>query len=256
VTIFGWAINPEYISGVTGFFNRPQIYELWKFIRDFFNLFFILVLLYIAFTVVFQIQKNFKKALLSLVLVALLVNFSFPISRFMIDVANVPMYFFANQMLTDPNNPGESFGTVLGATQLQGIILPYKADSDISQLLAGIVFLFMFSITLLVLAVMFVIRLAALLILVIFSSVGFAASIIPGMEQYSKMWWDNFRKYALFGPAAMLMLLIATRFFTSISGGDPTFKNMKTVAIGATTTGDLNFVASMAMFSIPIIMPG
>jgi hypothetical protein len=261
VTLFGWAINPDYISGNAGLLNGGSIYRMWQFIRDFFNLFFILVLLYIAFTVVFQINKDFKKAILSLVLAALFVNFSFPVSRFLIDATNVPMYFFANQMLSDPSKPGESFGTALKASQLQGILVPgsqgarfeFLGTTTVSQLLTGVVFLFLFSITLLVLAILFIIRLMVLVILVIFSSVGFVASIIPGMGQYSKMWWDNFWKYALFGPAAMLMLLIATRFFAEISQ-DQTFSTVKTVATQASTANDLGLIASMAMFSIPIIM--
>ena len=91
ITIFGWAINPDYISGDSGLLNRSSIYEMWKFIRDFFNLFFILTLLYTAFTIVFQVAKDYKKTLLSLVMAALFVNFSFPITRVIIDVTNVPM---------------------------------------------------------------------------------------------------------------------------------------------------------------------
>lgn len=255
VTIFGWAIDPAYISGDPGLFNRQSVYEMWKFIRDFFNLFFILVLLYIAFTVVFQIQKDFKKALLSLVLAALFINFSFPVTRFLIDATNVPMYFFANQMLTDPNKPGESFGTALRATQLEKILLPQRAESDVSRLIAAIIFIFIFSITLLTLAVLFLIRLMALLILLMFSSVGFAASIIPGMEQYSKMWWESFWKYAIFGPAAMLMLLVATRFFREIGDEQSAFiVGFKKVATSVTEPNEMGFIAAMAMFSIPIII--
>ncbi len=263
VTIFGWAIDPNYISGNPGLFNRQSVYEMWKFIRDFFNLFFILVLLYIAFTVVFQIQKDFKKALLSLVLAALFINFSFPVTRALIDATNVPMYFFANQMLNDPNKPGESFGTALRASQLEAILIPgsrkgEKLDTDtitVSRLIAAIVFMFVFSITLLTLAVLFLIRLLALLILLVFSSVGFAASIVPGMEQYSKMWWESFWKYALFGPAAMFMLLVATRFFREIGDEQSAFiVGFKKVATGVTTPEEMGFVAAMAMYSIPIII--
>lgn len=258
LTLFEWAIDPKYISGDPGLFNRQSIYDMWKFIRDFFNLFFILVLLYIAFTVVFQIQKDFKKALLSLVLAALFINFSFPITRFLIDATNVPMYFFANQMAG-----GKSLGTVMSASDIKGILVPgSEKDGNfdtgkvtVSRLIAAIVFIFIFSITLLVLAIMFVIRLIALLILLVFSSAGFAASIIPGMEQYSKMWWENFWKYALFGPAAMLMILIATRFFGEIGNEQSAvLVGLRNTATGVTTQTEASFIASMAMFSIPIIM--
>jgi hypothetical protein len=255
VTIFGWATNPTYISGPSGLLNLPAIYEMWQFIRDFFNLFFILVLLYIAFTVVFQIQKNFKSMLLSLVIAALLINFSFPISRALIDATNVPMYFFMNQMMASTNTvtAGDALGSALSASRLKGILVPDFGTADIAQLLMAIIFMFLFSITLLVLSVMFVIRLIVLMVLVIFSSAGFAASIIPGMEQYSKMWWDNFWKYALFGPAAMLMLLIAVGFFAVIGDENGnTFKAIENVA--GDISSNKSFLASLAMFSVPIIL--
>ncbi|MFZ2187346.1 MAG: hypothetical protein WAV46_01835 [Candidatus Moraniibacteriota bacterium] len=261
ISIFEWAIDP---NDVNMLFNNAGVYESWKFVRDFFNLFFILVLLYIAFTVVFQIQKDFKKALLSLVLAALFVNFSFPISRVLIDVTNVPMYFFVNQM--GGRNAAEGtgvFGGALTASHIKGILVPGgetegTVDTDsvgVARLLMAIVFIFLFSITLLVLSIMFVIRLVALVVLVMFSSVGFVASIIPGMEQYSKMWWDNFWKYAIFGPAAMLMLLIATRFFAAI--GDESgqlMMSMQKISGNIATPGETTFFASMALFTIPIIM--
>jgi hypothetical protein len=262
ITIFSWAIDPQYVSGKTGLLNLQAIYEMWQFIRDFFNLFFILVLLYIAFTVVFQIQKNFKQVILSLIIAALLVNFSFPISRLMIDATNVPMYFFANQMMasTEADTISKALGSTLSASRLEGILLAKDKQGNIdmeantvSRLLMAIVFIFMFSITLLVLAIMFVIRLIALMVLVIFSSVGFAASIIPGLDKYSKMWWDNFWKYALFGPSAMLMLLIAVGFFAVIgSNQGSTFQGIEEVA--GNISPEPTFLASIVMFSVPIIL--
>lgn len=264
MTLLDWAITPGFYSGNTGFLNKESVYNTWKFIRDFFNLFFILVLLYIAFTVVFQIQKNFKQALLSLVLAALFVNFSFPISRVLIDATNVPMYFFANQ-ITNKGDISSGLGAIFEASQIKGILIygdgtrvtdtSVIGDSSVtvSRLLTATIFLFIFSITLLVLAVLFIIRLIALVVLVIFSSVGFAAAVIPGMKSYSDMWWDSFWKYALFGPAAMLMLLVSTRFFVEI-GHDTTYSSLKQVGQQLSSVNEAGFISSMAMFSIPIVM--
>lgn len=81
VALFGFAVNADLISGPTGLLNHPEIYELWKFIRDFCNIFFILMLLIGAFSMVFQLSSyNAKKTLLSIILMALFVNFSFPLS--------------------------------------------------------------------------------------------------------------------------------------------------------------------------------
>lgn len=262
VTIFGWAVNPDYISGPSGILNGSSIYAMWKLVRDFLNLFFILTLLYTAFTIVFQVAKDYKKTLLSLVLAALFVNFSFPITRFIIDVTNVPMYYFINQIGTS-NAGADKLGTVLSAVQLKNILIPGSAGDDTaslslatvqtSQLLMAIIFLFIFSVTILVLAILFVVRVVALIILLVFASVGFAASVMPGLSKYSSMWWDKLWQYTLFGPAAALMLFIATRFFAEIAENKTPDQFLQS-AIAATPSQFSQFISAMAMFSVPIIM--
>lgn len=261
ITLFEWAIKPEYVSGPSGLLNRESVYTMWKFIRDFFNLFFILTLLYTAFTIIFQVAKDYKKTLLSLVLAALFVNFSFPITRVIIDVTNVPMYYFVNQLAAGKDGK-KTLGSVLSASQLREILIPGAGDDKdvtfseitVTRLFMAIIFMFVFSITLLVLAIMFVVRLAALIVLLIFSSVGFAASVIPGMKDLADKWWKHLFNYAIFGPAAMLMLVVATRFFAEIASD-----NTKSQFIAAATENTASqisagTVGSMAMFTIPIVM--
>ena len=255
VTLFEFAINPANISGQSGLLNKASVYENWKVIRDFFNLFFILTLLYTAFTIVFQVAKDYKKTLLSLVLAALFINFSFPVTRVIIDVSNVPMYYFANQMMAKEG--GKSyFGNFLGASKIQATLIPEgysPTESSTKKLLMAIVVLFLFTMTLLVLSVMMVVRLVALLVLLIFSSVGFAAAVIPGLQSYSKMWWDNLAKYALFGPASMLMLLVATRFFAEI-GNDMSGQQYLAAATKNAVPEAAPIIASLAQFAVPVIM--
>ncbi len=271
IALFGFAANPDMLSGSTGLLNRAVVYELWKFIRDFFNLFFIFSLLLVAFSTVFQIEKySIKKMLLSIVLAALFVNFSFPISRFLIDAANVPMYFFAKQMMAASGKSSSSDAlavSALSSTRMEQILLPVrdandssKADlesTDPSKLFLAIIFMFMFSVTLAVLAIMFVVRLTALVVLVIFSPIGFVAAAIPidALKKFSGQWWDNFNKYLIFGPAAMLMLLVTVRFMSAISE-DSWYKQAENLANNAAGSGtDATALAQqMILFSIPMIM--
>lgn len=255
VTLFEWAINPDYISGANGIMNKASVYASWKLIRDFFNLFFILTLLYTAFTIIFQVAKDYKKTLLSLVLAALFVNFSFPITRVIIDVTNVPMYYFVNQIAAKEG--GQTiFGNFLGASRIQDVLIPKDYSvlwGSTTQLMMAIVMLFIFMVSMLVMAVLMVIRLVALIVLLIFASVGFAASVVPGLEKYGSMWWEKLWHYALFGPAAMLMLFIATRFFGEIAN-DATRSQFVKIATNNATQGSMDIIASMAMFSVPVIM--
>lgn len=265
IALFEFAVNPDYLSGPSGLLNRSVVYELWKFIRDFFNLFFIFSLLLVAFSTVFQIEKySIKKMLLSVVLAALFVNFSFPIARFLIDVSNVPMYFFAKQMMNASSGATSASGALekgaLSSTRMEKILLPIRnaddsvnyGDTNISQLFLAIVFMFLFSISLAVLAVMFVIRLTALIVLVIFSPIGFVGAAVPldAISKYSKEWWDKFNQYLIFGPVAMLMLLVTVRFMSVISE-DAFYKQAESIAQGS---GADALAKQMILFSIPMIM--
>lgn len=267
VTIFGWAVDPS-VYGVDGVFNKASTYTSWKFVRDFFNLFFILTLLYTAFTIVFQVASNYKKTLLSIVLAALFVNFSFPITRVVIDATNVPMYFFINVMLeqkgsTNTINAAQTIlGPTLSASAIQNKLIPEGKSGEgaimsdgvsITQLLTAIVFLFMFAITLMVVALLLVVRVVALLMLVIFSAVGFAGSVIPGMKKYSDMWWDKLWQYALFGPIMLLMLYIAVHFFEEVATGNMLDSIKKVTAVNSPAEQE-NFYSTMVSFSITLIM--
>lgn len=252
ITMFAYVVDPQNISGPKGMLNLQAVYDMWKFVRDFINIFFILGLLFIAFAFVFQIKEYSEpKVIIKLIIAALVVNFSFPLARIIIDLANVPMYFFLQMILGDGANASTALSSSLGASNLQAILLPKEDSSDVSSLLAAIIFLFIFNITILVLAFQLLIRLIALVILVILSPIGFVASGIPGLKKYGTQWWDNFLKYCFFGPAAIFMLVLATNFFAAISNGD----NQNTVgSLASENSADPGFIASMVLFFVPIVM--
>lgn len=264
VSTLEWAVNPVSVKAM---FELPVIYTLWQMIRDFFNLFFILTLLFIAFATIFQIDSfNYKKTLGKLLLMALLVNFSFPISRFIIDTANVPMYFFMESMFTDQSDKSAKniVEVSLSASQIKSILLPeftakqhlFEGSTITMNLIIAIVFSFIFFSSLLSLSIAFAIRNVVLLILVIFSAVGFAGMVIPGFRRMASMWWDKLLKNAFFGPAAMLMLLISVKVMENLNaGGAGSIKdqiNANTQSLGA---GDLSRAAAAgSIVIIPIIL--
>ena len=253
---FAWSIDPANVSGPTGIFNLPAIYTLWQFIRDFFNLFFILILLFSAFATIFQVDSfNIRNIFKNVILVALLINFSFPITRFLIDATNVPMYYFINDVIGNGAGRGgqTAMNNLLGYSGISsGTMANIGEGSSIVAVLTSIVFAFLFGISLAVLAVMMIIRLIALTLLLIFSPLGFAGALLPGLNKYGQEWWSKFWSYALFGPAAALMLVVSLKFLEA-SGG--LYTSMKTVAgnntvdpLGATT------MASVIFFTFPIIL--
>jgi len=75
----------DYI-GVDGKLN-----EVWKIVRDFCNLFFIFILLYVGFTKMLGLAggREWEKKIFAVLLSALLINFSMPIARATVDLSNI-----------------------------------------------------------------------------------------------------------------------------------------------------------------------
>ena len=83
------ALNP-------GWFQMPIVMKAWELVRDFVNIWFILLLLIIAIGTILRVSSfQLKRLLPMLIIIALVVNFSLPITGFVIDISNV----IANQFL-------------------------------------------------------------------------------------------------------------------------------------------------------------
>ncbi len=225
VFLFEVAINPALFERI--FVEQgDMLFEIWGFIRDVLNIFFILILLFSAFATVFQVSKyHIKNIILMVVLMALLVNFSWPITRVIIDLSNVTMYFFAEEMLGDPD--GTSTTAKLGAlSNLSKILAPEGFEGIVEQqgewsyLLLAIIVVFVFGITLLAYSGVLAIRVVALAMLLVFSPVGFVAAAFPSTSRYASEWWNKLFKYAFSGPILVFMLVVAIKMMEAIGGSD------------------------------------
>ncbi|MCK9378771.1 MAG: hypothetical protein M0P97_01340 [Candidatus Moranbacteria bacterium] len=261
--MFDWSINPTHISGVI---RSDGVYSGWLIVRDFMNLSFILVLLFSAFSTVFQIDKYHllkKNILLMVVLMALLVNFSFPVSRFIIDTTNVTMYFFVEQAFPGYNYTSDSISAAfLDNSKLVKLVLPKgvssvkNSDSDLTvKLLILIVFSFLMAITLMAMAGIFLVRIIALAMIIIFSPLGFVGPIFPSFSKMGE-WWDYLFKYALIGPVMMFMLLLSLRLMDQL--GNTKFIGADSIDTLAANyqipSGNGDLLATAAFFFIPMII--
>jgi len=251
--IFSIVLDPKKFQEIM---SNAVIYEVWRIVRDFFNLFFIFSLLIVAFSTIFQVSKyGGLKSIWNIVLAALFINFSFPIARMVIDVGNVMMYSFINDMFGmdgDILNRG-----ILSTSGIKGLFLLNQFDGSIPLLyyLVAIVGMFMFGVSFLTLALMMFYRLFMLPILVMFSPIGFAGSAIPGMSGYSSQWWDKLIKNVFFGPIAVFMVMIAVKFLqTLVATSKSTVMDTSVTAGMIAADGVSNtLIASIVYMVIPII---
>ena len=86
------ALNPYW-------FQMPAINTAWQLVRDLVNVWFILIFLFIAIGTILRVSSfQAKKLLPIMIMMALVVNFSLPVSKFIIDVANIISFQFLNSI--------------------------------------------------------------------------------------------------------------------------------------------------------------
>jgi hypothetical protein len=265
MVFFSWLLNAASVlftfvvdvKNVDFFMNNDAVKAIWYTVRDFLNMFFILVLLFASFCTIFQYSKwNLKSIWLSVLINALLVNFSFAIARFLIDISNVIMYYMLNNYfgaLTN-NGAGGIFASITGQTGIVNMLVPNKLSNyEVSYLIAATIFVFILAMTFLVMAVLFLIRLISLTIVVMFAPVGFVGNIAPPLKKFADMWWSALFNNAFYGPVQVFFLMVAMKIMTEMSKRG--LADMSKIAAGNTTNPDSgSFIASMAFFLIPVVI--
>ena len=209
---------------------RPDLYTFsserivndgWRICRDTCNMFFLIILLFIAFCTILQIDKyHAKKTLLTFIIMALLINFSKPIAIFIFDGAQLLMNYFLKANVNYET-------TVTKLSAIANIVysdlpsfttrwLKWISYSDsLTQTLFAIVFLFMYGIALIILGIYLFIRIVAMWILIIVSPFAFLAMAIPDFRKISSDWWEALFKYSYIGPAIAFFLYLSTELNTS-----------------------------------------
>lgn len=256
-TIFGTVIDPQFVSGDQGILNKQAIKDIWIMVRDTLNMFFILVLLFAAFCTIFQVEKwNLKKVWWIVLIMALLVNFSYSIARFVIDISNVAFYYLVNNMFTSSGGvTGEKMMADFSATTMFQGMLEHESftEQPLASELAIIIFLFILGVTLMVVAILFVVRLAALAMLIMFSPIGFVGYIFPETRKYATDWWNQLLSYSFFAPVMIFMVAVAIQVSRAV-GTDNKASFTGHAINNVSDTGDTALIASAAFFSIPIII--
>ncbi len=258
--------------------SSDGVYIGWSVVRDFLNIFFIFFLLYSAFCTVFQISRyHIKSTWVMIVLMALLVNFSWPITRVMIDISNLGMLYILgdnggksidNGILKTFSNESNFAGLMLGVQvehnslqnkgfwekipQYWGNVLHGGTSNDIKfkdgqyflHLFMGIIIGFVFLITFLTIAILLIIRIIVLIVLLIFSPVGYAFAAFPSTRGYASQWWSSFTKQLITGPVLLFCLLLGAVVLQNIQMDKPASMQEDTLA----------FIAPFMMYIITIVL--
>lgn len=214
----------------------------WEIIRDIANMTFIFILIYIALVVMLQAETaGTIKMLAVVIVVALLVNFSFFFTRLVIDAGNILAVQFYNAIpnvgapfangvknLSEGIMQGVSVQNLLGSEQFQqfyaqskgaGGFLNVVITLSMVYIALGAMFAMLF-ITFLTVGVKFLMRIVALWFLIIASPLAFVAKAIPKLSKFYDQWQEMLIKSAFY-PAIFLFIFYILSLFLESNGTQP-----------------------------------
>ncbi len=208
-----WLVNFLIIvSGYNNFINARAVQTGWPLVRDVANMFYILIMLVIAFATMLKIEKYSMKALLPrLIIMAILVNFSKTIIGVLIDFGQVIMLTFVNGYAA---TAGGNFVTMFGLNEVYKI-LPIGVAGDSSRqattlsFLMAMILLGIALVVVLVFVAVLLFRIITLWILIILSPAAFMLGTFPKGQEYYSKWWKELVNNILVGPIVAFFLWLS-----------------------------------------------
>lgn len=213
-------ISPEIFGAV--FFSevaREGIDTAWSFVRDFFNLFFILIIVLIGLSTILGVGKfKDRTMLVRVAFAAMLINFSKAITLFVIDASQVFMNFFA-----------ESIENMDYASQIQNLInfQSLITFSDLGDdfvffvaIVAVIIMTLIMAVMLFYLAISLIIRMIAFWVLIILSPLAMFGMAMEGTKigALKNDWFENLTKWSFYGPILLFFIWLSIILISAISG--------------------------------------
>jgi hypothetical protein len=220
---------------------------LWTVVRDVFNLTFIFGLVYIGLKLILNNgDSRARSMLVSLILAALLVNFSLFITKFVIDFSNIAAAQIAAafQLQDGTHSVSSSFMNILGFNQLfspGATLKKIAADSASYTYIFSTMFLYIIlAFVFMAGGIMLIIRYIVLIIYMILSPIMFLGWVFPGFASVSQDYWKKFMSRAFFAPAYLLMLFFANQVLVSMQGAN----GINTGSYGAVFSGQTDGIGN------------
>ncbi|HBV58360.1 MAG TPA: hypothetical protein DEB73_03845 [Candidatus Magasanikbacteria bacterium] len=222
-----WAIDLLIqISSYNSFLDANVVSVGWVLVRDVANMFFILIMLVIAFGTMLKIEAySWKKLLPRLILTALLVNFSKTFIGLLIDFSQVIMLTFVNGYAAAA---GGNFMKLFQIEELfksyalspQDIDVSFGGNVEFKVLMGfalGTVMLGISLIVILIFVAILLFRIITLWILIVLSPLAFLLGTFPKGQEYYGQWWKQLQGQIIVGPMVAFFLWLS---LAALGGGD------------------------------------
>ena len=219
--------------------------QSWTIIRNFVNMFFILILIVMAFGTIFDIKKyTWREMLAPFLISALLINFSLTIGQYIITIANGLSGIFLKQIGQVSGTFAQGFSMVGIATSGATDLISGIAKVDITVIFA-VIFLTIVMLAFAAAAIFSLVRILALWFLLIISPIAWIGYSLPGLRgQTWSAWWKHFFCWCFFLPYYLFFVMFAV-IFVKNRGTIPPIPGSNTTA-GMTATDFLFYALSLA----------
>lgn len=259
-----------WIAQWSTFISAPAVGFGWKIVRDICNMFFVVIMLVIAFATVLRVEKySYEKLLPKLIIMAVLINFSKMICGLIIDVSQVVMLTFVNSF---KDVAGSNLTNMMGLNSLMSMS-GNAANTETAEVtgwtvlgsyVLAIIYIIISLITIVTMVLMLTIRIIMIWIYVVLSPMAYLLGAFPDGQKYASKWWTEFSQNVIVGPVLAFFIWLS---FASLGGVTDQASIGGVTAAAPTvaeTTGDvgastealtvagspnhmLNFVISIAM---------
>lgn len=189
--------------------NNPVIAAGYSITQSFVNMGLVLALIYISFATILRLGSfQTQRTLVTLIVVALLVNFAPVICGLIVDASNIATYYFTDHvtgfsnLLNSLKGIGDSLAasfTTLEVTKQLGVVFESIVMVAFNMALSMILFTF---------AILFLVRYVAIWTAVILAPIAFVAYILPATRKYFNMWLNNFLQWCIIGVVGGFFLFL------------------------------------------------
>ncbi len=227
----------------------------WGIVRDVVNMAFLFILVYIGFKVIFAAETaGTIRLLVGVIVVALLVNFSFLMTRLVVDAGNIVAVQFYNAIAAGSTGTVPGWGTAIGGVPVRDITstimnalnpqaligssntgvssfksfvsnpsnsaMYYLIVSSIIYILTGVT-LFMLGATFIFLSLKFILRVVGLWFVIIGAPAAFIAGIFRigkgGGGKLFDLWLGYLIKFSFYPAVFLFMFYIQVRFMLEMN---------------------------------------
>ena len=198
------------IASYQHFIDSQAVIEGWAIVRDLSNMFFVVILLVIAFSTILHLENySYKKWLPKLILMAVLINFSKTICGLLIDVAQIVMLTFVNAFKDIAG------GNIVDMLGIKDIVTMAKTTDGVGfwtivgAYVLGLIYMIVALVVITTMMMMLVMRLVMIWIYVVLSPLAYLLAAFPGGAQYSSKWWKDFTQNLIVGPVLAFFIWLS-----------------------------------------------